>query len=60
MKRRGAQEGPSAGSVVRRPPRGIEEQDAAAASVDDASLRAVARALLALAEELIEQEREQG
>jgi len=60
MKGRPAREGTSAGPAPRRPRRGIEGQDAVAASVDDASLRALAKALLALAGELIEQEGKQG
>lgn len=60
MKGRPAREGRSTARVLPRPRRGVEEKEALGASVDDASLRALARALLALAEELVEQEGEQG
>jgi hypothetical protein len=60
MKRRPASEVPTPGNRRRKPRPGAERRDAVAGSVDDASLRALARALLALAEELIEREEKQG
>jgi hypothetical protein len=51
---------PSAAALRRRQRTDPKEREAAAASVDDASLRALARALLVLAEELTEREEKQG
>jgi hypothetical protein len=60
MKSRPARERRSAASVRRGSPLGTKDKEAATPSVDDASLRALARALLALAEELIEREAKWG
>jgi hypothetical protein len=60
MKGKPARQRSPSGTTVRRPPPGDRNATANGRSVDDASLRALARALLALAEELIEREGKQG
>lgn len=54
------EQSPSGTTVRWRHPGSNKTQKPTARSVDDASLRALARALLALAEELIEQEGKRG
>ncbi|MGH2573267.1 MAG: hypothetical protein ACRDGU_07265 [Actinomycetota bacterium] len=59
MKGRLARKRATAGNLRRSSPR-TKPEEAVAASVDDASLRPLARALLALAEELLKREGKKG
>jgi hypothetical protein len=60
MKGKTARDAPRRGNAPQSPSLQAKREQAAAGSVADASLRPLARALLALAEELLEREGKKG
>lgn len=60
MKGRPAPDAPPRANTRRKPSPGVRKQGVSAASADDVSLRPLARALLALAQELLEREGNKG